>query len=292
MTLIKIHLARLLFFPSFLCLDAPLAALGWALCLSVDLGEPGGGTFSAAAALFLCVWLIYLFDRLYDVSRRDGARQHTPRHEWARQHRFVLGACFLVTLTVFPVVVVPQLETKTILMGLIPGLVTGLYFLAFRFSRFYSRLRDVVPFKELTIAVCFTSGILLGAGMNNLTISFVPLVVGYVSLFGANCLVISRAERASDLLVDPAAYFSRSRQPSRLPEWGALFAAVCGVVSFIFAGGEDRSPFSLLFCGLLTFLIARRRSDEHRLTQPLADGVQMIPWLVLGAEEVWKTGFA
>jgi hypothetical protein len=287
LTLIKIHLARLLFFPSFLCLDAPLAALGWALCLSADLGRPDQGTFPAAAALFLCVWLIYLFDRLYDVSRRDGAKQFTPRHEWARQHRFLLGSWFVAAFVLFSVVVLPRLETKTILTGFALGLVTGLYYLAFRFSRFYSCLRGVVPFKELTIALCFTGGIFLVAWPTVLTMALVLLAAGCLSLFTANCLVISRAEQGSDHLADPAAYFSRPIRTSRLPEWSALFAAGCGVVACLVARGADRSPVSLLLCGFFTFLVARRRADEEGLTQPLADGIQMIPWVVFALSRTW-----
>ncbi len=294
MTLIKTRLARLLLFPSLLCLDVPFVALGWAFCLSFDLGGGDHDAFSpiVAAALFLSVWIIYLFDRIYDVTRSVAAVPRTRRHEWAGEHRSLLGGLFVAALLSFLIAVLPRLEVKTIVTGLALGLITGLYYLAFRFSRIYLRLRGALPFKEITIALCFAGGILLVAAPTSFSAALIPLVAGYLSLFTANCLLISRAERGIDRVVDPAAYFSPSTRGSRLPEWGALLATACGLVTLVLEAGWARSSASLILCGLLTYLLTRRRWDEDRLTQPLADGIQLLPWLVLSGEVVWKMVFA
>lgn len=297
MTLIKIHLARLLFFPSLLCLDAPFIALGWAFCLSFDLGGDGREAFSPvaaapAAALFLSVWLIYLFDRLYDVARSGASVPLTRRHEWARGHRSWLGGLFVAALLFFLLVVLPRLEPKTIATGLAPGLITGLYYLAFRFSPLSVRLRGAVPLKEITIALCFAGGIVLVAAPTSFSPGFIPLVAGYLSLFAANCLLISRAERGLDLAGDPAAYFSPSTRRSRLPEWGALLAPACGLVTPVLEAGWVRSSTSLILCGLLTWWLTRRSGDEDRRTQALADGILLLPWFVLSGEVVWRMFFA
>jgi len=300
LTLIKIHLARLLLFPSLLCLDAPFVALGWAFCLSKDLGGVSRDEFSApaAAALFLSVWLIYLFDRLLDVSRSGASVPLTRRHEWARGHRGWLGGLFGAALVLFLFVALPRLEGKTIFPGLAIGLFTGLYYLTFRFSRLYARLRGAVPCKELTIAICFAGGIVLVAAPESFTVGLIPLVAGYLSLFTANCLLISRAERGIDLLADPAAYFSEGHSSapasvaSRLPGRAALVAVLCGLVTLLIGGEWLRSSLSLVLCGLTTVWLARGAEDNDRLTQPLADGVQLLPWLFLAGEAVWKMVFA
>jgi hypothetical protein len=39
-------------------------------------------------------------------------------------------------------------------------------------------------------------------------------------------------------------------------------------------------------------MLARRGEDDDRLTQPLADGIQLFPWMVLAGETAWKMVFA
>lgn len=297
MTLIKIHLARLLLFPSLLCLDAPFVALGWAICLSEDLGGADRDGFSpwAGGALFLSVWLIYLFDRLLDVSRSEASVSLTPRHEWARRHRGLLGGLFAAAFVFFPVVVLPRLEEKIIVGGLAIGFVTGLYYVAFRFSRWYAVLGREVPFKEITIALCFAGGILLVATPAIFSYGLISLVAGYLALFTANCLLIARAERGIDRVADPAAYFSEENSPvphANLPGRGAILAVACGAATLRLEGEWIRSSLSLIVCGLLTWLLARRGGDDDRLTQPLADGIQWFPWIFLAGEAIWKRVFA
>lgn len=297
MTLIKIHLARLLLFPSLLCLDAPFIALGWAICLSEDLGGVGRDEFSpwAGAALFLSVWLIYLFDRLLDVSRSGASIPLTPRHEWARRHRGLLAALFGAALICCLAGVLPRLEEKIIIGGLAIGFFTGLYYAAFRFSRWYDVPGKVVPFKEITIALCFAGGILLMASPTGITCGLIFLVAGYLTLFTSNCLLIARAERGIDRVADPAAYFSEESDPApraNLPGRGAILAVACGAATFLVEGEWIRSSLSLIICGLATSMLARRGEDDEKLTQPLADGIQLFPWMVVAGEAAWKSVFA
>lgn len=297
MTLIKIHLARLLLFPSLLCLDAPFIALGWAICLSEDLGGADRDGFSpwVGGALFLSVWLIYLFDRLLDVSRSGALIPLTPRHEWARRHRGLLAGLFGAALICFLAGVLPRLEEKIIIGGLAIGFVTGLYYAAFRFSRCYAVSGKAVPFKESTIALCFAGGILLVASPTGFSSGLIFLVAGYLALFTANCLLIARAERGIDRVADPAAYFSEERDPApraNLPGRGAILAVACGAATLRLEGEWVRSSLSLIVCGLLTWMLARRGEDDDRLTQPLADGIQWFPWICLAGEAIWKRVFA
>ena len=295
MTLIKIHLARLLFFPSLLCLDAPFVALGWAFCLVQDLDGAGldGSSAWSGAALFLSVWMIYLFDRLFDVSRSGASVPRTPRHEWARRHRSLLGGLFAAAFVSFLVAVLPRLEGKIIVVGLAIGFFTGLYYVAFRFSRWYAVLGREVPFKEITIALCFTGGILLVASPSVFTYGLVPLLAGYLALFTANCLLISRAESGIDRCADPAAYFSEERSlapHANLPGRGAILAVAGGFAILLLEGEWLRSSLSLIVCGLLTWMLARRGGDDDndKVTQPLADGIQLLPWIALAGEVIWK----
>lgn len=289
MRLIKIHLARLLFFPSFLCLDAPLVALGWTICLSRDLDGIGQKGFSpvTGAALFLSIWLIYLFDRLLDVARCGADAALTRRHAWAYRHRSLLGALFIGAFVFFLISVLPQLDGKILVGGFIMALFTGLYYLAFRFSCAYRRMQGNVPFKEMIISVCFVAAIILAASPEDLLNPPLFLIAGYFSAFTANCLVISRAERGIDRLADPAAYFSGESSATphdSLPDRMAMLAVTGGLATLLLEGEWFRSSLSLVLCGLLTRWIAGREREDDGATQMLADGIQTLPWAVLAGE--------
>lgn len=254
-----------------------------------------GSSAWSGAALFLSVWMIYLFDRLFDVSRSGASDPLTPRHEWARRHRSLLGGLFAAAFVSFLVAVLPRLEGKIIVVGLAIGFFTCLYYVAFRFSRWYAVLGRVVPFKEITIALCFTGGILLVASPAVFTYGLISLVTGYHALFTANCLLIAHAERGIDRVADPAAFFSEERPfapHDGLPGRGAILAAAGGCATLLLEGEWLRSSLSLIVCGLLTWMLAQRGGDDDNVTQPLADGIQLFPWMVLAGEAAWKMVFA
>jgi hypothetical protein len=164
---------------------------------------------------------------------------------------------------------------------------------AFRFSRWYAVLGREVPFKEITIALCFAGGILLVASPTGFSFGLIFLVAGYLALFTANCLLIARAERGIDRVADPAAFFSEERDPApraNLPRRGAILAMAGGFAILLLEGEWLRSSLSLIVCGLLTWMLARRGGDDDndKVTQPLADGIQLLPWIALAGEVIWK----
>jgi len=91
--------------PNLLSLDAPLVAMAWLYVFARTwrLYLP----WEAYASLGLAVWMIYVADRLLDVSMYEGSSMVLePRHEFHRDHRGLfrggLGvALLLVLLLVF-----------------------------------------------------------------------------------------------------------------------------------------------------------------------------------------------
>lgn len=275
-----------------LCLDAPLAALGWAYCLSVDFTKQGLHAVSESnlAALFLSVWIIYLFDRLYDVFRTQRSGILTARHEWARRHPALLATLAAGAAGVLTMLILPELDRSILRAGLGPGIVTLLYYFAFRFSRLHSRFSRRVPWKELMIGSCFAFGIAIAVNPGEIRPGFGLLVVGLALLFSANCLLISRAEGAADAGGDPVAYFAggRPEEHSRLPERLVLLSVIAGMP--VAAGsGFILSTVGLSACGAMTFALSRSGGGEWKsLLQPAADGIQLFPWLLIGGAAIWE----
>ncbi|PAW64409.1 MAG: hypothetical protein B9S36_02590 [Verrucomicrobiia bacterium Tous-C2TDCM] len=236
-------------------------------------------------ALFAAVWSIYLGDRLFDAwrastdSRGLVAAELPERHAWARRQRGILTAC-LVAAVSSGAATIGFLETSTWRAGLVVAAATGLYFLLFRWS-FSSRVRlRGFPTKEIAIAGCFTAGAAVAAAADS--IADLPLFVlaGLGCLILGNCLLISRSEAVFDQFEDPAAFFAISARVSRLPEI-VLFAGIAFGIGGWWRSGPEPALFALILCSVLTLLLAGRRSPDSKAhTQPVADGLHLLTWVI------------
>lgn len=157
---------------------------------------------------------------------------------------------------------------------------TALYFLLFRWS-FSSRVRlRGFPTKEIAIAGCFTAGAAVAAAADS--IADLPLFVlaGLGCLILGNCLLISRSEAVFDQFEDPAAFFAISARVSRLPEI-VLFAGIAFGIGGWWRSGPEPALFALILCSVLTLLLAGRRSPDSKAhTQPVADGLHLLTWVI------------
>ena len=80
--------------PNLLSLDAPLVAVAW-LCIFAKTWRADYHPWEAYVSLGLAVWVIYVANRLLDVSILGaGSGKLDARHEFHRKHRkfFVIGA--------------------------------------------------------------------------------------------------------------------------------------------------------------------------------------------------------
>jgi len=235
-------------------------------------------------ALFAAVWAIYLGDRLFDARRASTASpgliavELPTRHAWARRQRGILTACLVVAVS-SGAATIGLLEPSTRRGGFVVAAATGFYFLLFRWSRLWRvRLRGF-PAKEIAIAGCFTAGAAVAAAD---AIADLPLFVlaGLGCLVLGNCLLISRSEAAFDQFADPAAFFAISARPQRLPEI-VLFAGIVFGIGGWRQSGPEPALFALILCSVLTLLLAGRRSSSPMPhTQPVADGLHLLTWLI------------
>jgi len=264
--------------PSFLCLDAPLVALGWTLLLSP---VPGVARNAALAALFLTVWIVYLADRLFDSLRHGKAATVPPRHEWAKRHRGWLLA-LLLAATAAGALTVPAIPSPILRPGGILAAATALYFAVFRGSRILRRLSGVFPAKEIVIAAVFALGVLLAARGGAGLVSAPALLASIALLFGGNCLLIARTEAVSDRTRDEAAYFTGPAAWRFLPE-AFLLAAAALALAFE-PPFRERAALAVVLSSLATLTVSRMRRGS--VPQALADALLLVPWFLLP----WREG--
>lgn len=268
-------LETILRLPSRLCLDAPFVALGWAYCLGAQIRT------GPAAALFFSVWLVYLADRLLDARRIPAGLRLSDRHRWAQNHFGLLSTFAVLCVGIMVAVLFCGLGARVFVEGLVLCFSTGFYYFIFRFSTLHQRFPKSFPFKEITISLCFTMGIMIIVPHRSLDPHFLAIGLGMVLLFAANCLLIARSESALDHQTDPAAHFSRVRKSGRLPEILSLCAITAGLYGRTLRG-EGPAGVALVFSGLailgLAIAVPSGNSDK---VQPIADGILLSPWILV-----------
>ena len=253
--------------------------MAWALVvgsLRTDLPIP----VYPIVALFSAIWAIYLFDRLYDTKGLVIDKTTPQRHRFTAKFRTLLIGLLFVAVGV-AAGSFPFLPSAVVWGGSVIAAATAAYYIVFRFFRRLLPRLATGPWKELTIAACFTAGIFLSVPPLRATANGMLLAAALTSLFLANCLRISLAEADYDRDHDPAGFFSSSRHRSSkavilLP----LFALLIAIYLIL---QNDVSPvgISVLSTSVICLLINRSQKIPRHLVQAFADLSLLIPPLVV-----------
>ncbi len=113
--------------PNLLSLDAPLVAVAWLHVFSRTwrLYLP----WAVYASLALAVWVIYVADRLLDVSMLEGSPSKLePRHLFHREHRKVFRTVLVLAVLVTAVLVVTMMPMAIFKYALIGGVLVAGFF--------------------------------------------------------------------------------------------------------------------------------------------------------------------
>lgn len=271
-----------LLLPSFLCLDAPLVAVGWALCLALE-SSPGTSQTTAIPALFLAVWAVYLADRLFDARRLAPDAPCSRRHAFAKRHpRLLLGLLAAASAAIL-LWALPRLDPSIVLPGGVVAAVTLLYYALFRFTRLHRFVTKGFPAKELAIGATFACGIGLAAGRPLWTAPVQFLALS--SLLAGNCLAIGAAERHLDERTDEAAFFSLASRSALWPR--GLLAAAFALGTLLSIIRPSAFSLSIPLAAAATWALTLPRRDGRPLpTQAIADGILLVPWLLLLANSL------
>ncbi len=263
--------------PHLLSLDAPLVALTWQgwWAKTAHLNLP----WSDPLILGLAVWMIYLADRLADVTQSTAGELNTDRHAFFARHtgslRWLLGVV-VASLTILTPTLLPfrQFMGGLALLGL-----AGVYFWSVHTGP--RRTRYGLP-KEALVGGMFAVGsafFVLGAA------PVIPgsIVLG-VALLGVvcflNCALISAWEQSPRDRRDPTSLLNAwPRLTARLGTITLLLLTGTVILTFTWrTGGASLKPFVLSLLGLWA-LDQRKAKLSARSLRVLADAVLFTPLL-------------
>jgi hypothetical protein len=272
------HLRRVWLVLNVCSLDAPIVAVLWQMlaqkCLHIDV------ELKVSAILAVSVWIIYLSDRLLDVSRsRSGAL--APRHEFCRRHIgaftrlavVCLFACGWLSGRINPLI---------FRNGLILALAVICYFTAIHAGS--ASLRKLWP-KELVVGTIFSLGTFLPAWTLDASArrEIVLPAALFALLCALNCIIIEFCEWTShrsaiNFLPHRLTILVGAR---RLP--ATTLAAFASAACFV-ASPEQMQPFyacCLLSSASLLWLVSRGSRIPGELLPVFADLSLFTPVLAL-----------
>lgn len=268
-------------YPNLLSLDAPLVAVAW---LHVFAGTwrlylP----WPAYVSLGLAVWVIYVADRLLDVSMSSGSPVVLEaRHEFHRRHRRWFKAGALAALVAGVCLVVTQMPIAIYLHLLLGGvLVAGFFGL----SMISSQEANEVPFlKNVLAGITFAFGTAVTAhiyrnefGLDELVKSREFLCFAVLCVLNISAIDLwEHAARSSDVEIKASDELTLT-----------LPLTLLGLASLMFALQDVASrPFfhaTLTAAALLYILNRRRARFSMDALRVLADVALVAPLLVFFA---------
>lgn len=186
-----------------LSLVEPAVAVAWHLALERSLSLPMA--FDRTLLLFVCLWLVYMADRLLDVRRLSDARKpRTERHSFVYRHPRSIAVAWSATFVASVSYAVVTLSPREWIGGVCVCLFTAVYFwVVHRRTRTPLHLRDHGA-KELGVASIFVVGSTLfvwthsAFGTGGTVVTLTSSLVLFFALALQNLLLLARLERHID----------------------------------------------------------------------------------------------
>lgn len=141
--------------PNLLSLDAPLVAVAW-LYMFAKTWRADYHPWEAYVSLGLAVWVIYVSDRLLDVSMMgSSSAKLEARHEFHRKHRIAFSIAAALAAITSLVLVVIYMSFAIYLYLLVGGILVAGFF---GLSMLSSQANEVPHAKNILAGITFAFG--------------------------------------------------------------------------------------------------------------------------------------
>lgn len=263
-----------------LSLDAPLVAVTW-LWL-VDRSYAIDLNWFHYVMLANSVWLVYAGDRVLDAIRLGPAGTVSPRRRFAWRHRPELLAFLTISVLLNTCLTLLFLSPREIAFG------AGLLALVLAYlllAQLPERFGDLLPLKEILVALLFTAGTLLfpGVAMGSINILALPAAAMFL-LFLGNCVLISYWEIDRDRSEDQSSLALKF--PGLEPFiWLFLSVLTAGLTLTVLQPMASQTRPVLLACLLGSFALLCLHLVRDRIyldaRRTLADLVLLTPLVLI-----------
>lgn len=262
--------------PHLLSLDAPAVAIGWqawwARASGVHLG------WAHHAILGLCVWMIYLADRLADGLRASPAKWGTQRHEFYHRRRTLPATLLAIALASLTFLAPRYLNGAEFAGGMVLLAVTGIYFCRIHWWMGWPLRapKEAVVGGFFAVGVGYFVAVRTGASW---------LLDIRAVLFGAlcflNCALITRWERTLHDRRDRRSLLNAfPTLTEQLGWWAVVLVGAAALVAAI--AGQWLGFFPLMLAaGFLFVLDSARNRVRASALRVLADVALLTPWAFL-----------
>jgi len=254
-------------------LDAPIIAALWCLffAATAHIALP----LTAPLFLFLCVWILYIADRLLDARPLDARQPNAPRlearHHFHARHARVLLACVAAAALVLLLLIprhmpFPVFREYLSLASLLP-----IYFLqAHRPIKFSRRSPSLFSAKEIAVGLFFGAATIVPtwARSPQSHASLLPAAALFAALCWLNCIAIETWE---------------SQPHSSLPRAAVAIAILSAIISL--AAHPAPLRYTAIACTLSALLLLALHHARHRFSRLTlriaADAALLTPLLLL-----------
>jgi hypothetical protein len=264
-------------------LDAPTVAALWtyflARCTGISL------PWTAPAAMFIAVWMIYAADRLLDARALDAQPAAIPdleeRHRFHHRHRsrflpaLSFAACALIYL-------LPHIAPRALLLYTLLATLLGTWLLFVHARGHHGSAPRRLP-KELAVGIFFSAAVFIPtvARAPWLQVTLLAPAVLFAGVCALNCLFLYAWEHPKPRSSQPQAHWTTLWSVRHLPQ-----LAVSLVILSLSVPALTASPKPpMLACALSTTLLLLLHLGRRRLSAvPLraaADAVLLTPLLFM-----------
>jgi hypothetical protein len=189
-----------------LSLDAPTVATVWTLFIArcVHLALP----WSAAAAMFVAVWMIYAADRLLDARLLDNPSLHPPdleaRHRFHHQHRSRFLSVILLS-AVLLIWLLHRIDSRALHLYVLLATLLGAWMLMIHARPLPNGITHRLP-KELAVGIFFPAAIFIPtiARLPQLRLTLIPAAALFALVCTLNCLYLYKWEHPQHVAVSTA----------------------------------------------------------------------------------------
>lgn len=265
---------------NLLSLDAPTVAVLWASLFAKFNGV--GLTMAEYSVLAVCVWIVYVSDRLLDVRESKKRDLLTARHRFCSKHATPLFGGLAVAATAAVCTAAEDLPSSEAWCGLFLSAAVIAYMIAI-----HARAKLLARFlpKEVIVGIIFALGTTLPVwsrhGFHWASFSW----IAFALLCTLNCLAIECWERPElQTGREPAKVFAVSLSSSLI----SSFATVLAVLAFssaVWLGATKDSGqtlFAVSFGALLLLVIHQKRSAlSGSALRVLADAALVFPAILV-----------
>lgn len=232
--------------PNILALDAAFIAVVWQAVFAECFSSQS--TFCSQSVLALSVWLTYMADRLFDVSKHQPSQLQSLRHRYAKQYAQTLWRIWWVLLIANSAIALCGLSSHQMRNGLV---LLALCLTYTALNQIFSR--KFFP-KEPCVALIYAGGVIVFLLPNA---SLWQPAMTFALLCLINCLIIGKKEHRVDAAL-------RIQSLSSIPVACIITLEVTCAILIILQNEAFRQPALLSLAALMILHATQKKvSVEH-----------------------------